>query len=80
MLVALYILETGGRGRLQAKHWFIHQYQCDVTSHIGDFQYGERIRCTFSPSPPNFLAPQKNNHLEVGKFVSQGLISGLTST
>ena len=37
---------AGGRGRLQGKHWFSHQYQCDVTSHIGEFQYGGRLRRT----------------------------------
>jgi len=47
-VVDFFCPEAGGRGRLQGKRWFSHQYQCDVTSHIGDFQYGGRIRCSLS--------------------------------
>ena len=38
----------GGRGRLQAKRWETHHYQCDATSYISDFQNGAHFCCSLS--------------------------------
>ena len=38
----------GGKGRLQAKRWETHHYQCDVTSYISVFRNGAHFCCSLS--------------------------------